>query len=229
MRSLIYLFVVVAQGIAIASANAAPWSPTLSATSDFPVATSVRVSAEAPFGLELGGSLGFLPGPYADAINAFIVSSGGYDQETGQLIRDSLNHSMVVSLGAGYGVFSKLRFSGNYSHISLGGTTTTPEFVATVVGVPLPFARQDPRQVDVASSLHMLGFEFSWPFELTHLLQLRVGIGARFTVGASTEVEVEGNDSREASLERDAELYMNDIYRRYAHPPVLSVSFALGF
>jgi hypothetical protein len=206
----------------------AGWEPVLQVGSDFPVSASVGVSARTPFGLELSGNVGTLPGAYADVINSVAVSMGGYDEQTAELIRKSLRSSLVLSTAAGYDVVSRLRLHADYTIVSLGGATTTPDIVATVAGVPLPLGQRG-RTFDISSTLQMLGLGVSWPFGLTHGMQLRVGLGARFTVAASTHIQSSGTTTQDETYARDAEQYLDDIYTSYAHTPVLSLQFEYGF
>jgi hypothetical protein len=211
-----------------AGGSAAPWHPTFSTGTDFPLSMNARADVQTPFRAHLAGSIGWLPGPYADAINRVIVSMGGYDEDTGTLVRRALGESLVLNVEAGYPVFSKLRLGANWSMVTLGGSTTTPDVVATVAGVPLPITERG-STIEVASTLQMVGFELSWPFELGAAWGLDVGLGARFTVSASTSMKSDRSDGRDEPYLRDAERELDHIFETYAHTPVLSVRVGRGF
>lgn len=204
------------------------WAPRVSLGSDFPVSAGFRAAVTAPFGLEASGSLGTLPDVYAEAINDFAVSMGGYDDATADIIRETFRSSTVFAGGLGYDVWSRLRLHGDYSIVSLGGATTTPDMVASVAGIPLPFG-QEGRKVTIESRLQMLGFGVSWPFRLHPMVDLRVGLGARFTVDADTRVEFAARNDAEREYVRNAEAELDSIYTTYAHTPVLSVRMEVGF
>jgi len=226
MRRLSFLLLFLTLAPATAWGNS--WTPRVSLGSDFPVSAGLRAAVTTPFGLEASGSLGTLPAIYAEAINDFAISMGGYDEETGDIIRESLRSSTVFAGGLGYDIWSRLRLHGNYSIVSLGGATSTPDIVASVAGIPLPFG-QEGRRVTIDSRLHMLGFGFSWPFRLHPMIDLRVGLGARFTVDADTQVELAARNDAEEEYERDAAAYLDSIYTEYAHTPVMSVRLEVGF
>lgn len=229
MRNLNTLLLATLLLTAAAPARAAqPWTPRLSLGTDFPIATSARVQVDTPFRLELGGSVGTLPGVYADFINNLAVSMGGYDEDTAEIVRKSLRSSLVISASAGYRLVSRLSVHADYSIVTLGGATTTPDVVASVAGVPLPFGSTS-RDVTVSSTLQMAGIGVSWPFALTDAVRLRLGLGGRFTVAASTTVESSGGTQQDRDNEREAEQRLNDIYTSYAHTPVVSLFFEYGF
>jgi hypothetical protein len=113
-----------APALAQEPAPAARWSLALGAGTDFPLAVGVRLDAEGPYRLRLSTSLGLVPGPYVDAINASVVALGGYDNATAGLLKQTLSSSLIwrthvgwrawhgFYLEAGYGVWIKMNRAG---------------------------------------------------------------------------------------------------------------------
>jgi len=228
MRTLLYfvLFLSVASAYPV---RADGWQPRIGIGSEFPVAASGSVSLSSPIGLSAGTSLGFLPPSYADVINDIVVHSGGYDEETAQIIRESLQSSLVFSSFLGYETFYRLRLHTGYSLVTLGGATTTPEQNAQIAGVPVPFTIES-RDVELAARLHMIGVGISWPFRiLSSPLQLRVGAGGLFTLNAETTVKSSGDTDQDRQFEREAKDELDEIFRQYAHTPVFSLQLEYAF
>lgn len=216
---LVLAVLLVAQDVAAES-----WRTNVTTGTDFPISIGGRASVATPSRVHFQGSIGYLPGPYADLINEVIVAAGGYDEDTGELVRGALRESLVLHLGADYPVRSWLRVGANWSLVTLGGSGTTSDVVAGVAGVPLLVVERG-RRIDVAASLQMLGFEVACPVPIGAVWQLEVALGARFTVRASTDMESEYRDGFDERYLRDAEAELDDIFESYAHTPVFSLRF----
>jgi hypothetical protein len=65
------------------------------AGTDFPIAVGARLEIEARSRLRISTSVGILPGMYVDAISAEVVARGGYGEETGDLVKRSLERAIV--------------------------------------------------------------------------------------------------------------------------------------
>ena len=200
---------------------------------DVPVQVGGRLSVEGPLRLRLGTSLGVLPGPYIDLINAVVVAAGGYDDSTAELIRQSLKQSLVWRLHLGWRPFEDygFYFELGYGLVTLGGGVEGEELITVVTGSPPP--RDDPtsdRTYDVTSTLHMLDVEIGWRYELWRGLTLRAAVGFAGTLGAQSEVAPAYRVVARRAVEAftgAAERYLNDVYSTYVFTPV--VSFALGY
>lgn len=209
------------------------WSFKADALTDVPVQVGGRIGVEGPLRLQLGTSLGMLPGPYVDLINEVVVAAGGYDESTAELIRQSLKQSLVWRLHLGWRPFEDygFYFEFGYGLVTLGGGVETEELIAAVTGSPPP--RDDPtaeRTYDVTSTLHMLDVEIGWQWRLWEGLTLRAAVGFAGTLGAHSEVAPAYRPVAQRAVgafTRAAEKYLDDIYTTYVFTPVASL--ALGY
>jgi hypothetical protein len=228
-------------GAALASSGARAVPPgyhlRLEAGTDFPAAVGARLSAELPYRLRVGTSLGVLPGPYVDTINAIVVGLDAYPQTTADLIRAALENSLIWRLQAGWRPFDArgLYIDLGYSLVTLGGGATGDQIIAAATGNSPPSSSRG-REYDIRSTLHMLIVEIGWEWSLWRdRLSLRAAIGGAFTVGASTAIDpvFATSGPAEARLVQAftgfGEGYLDDTYTSYVHTPVISVAAGYRF
>lgn len=222
------------------SSHAERWRGAVGGGTDFPLAVGLRAHVEAPFRVRASMSLGILPGPYVDAINAFVTGVGGYSDATADLVKAALTSSLIWRTHVGYRPFASLGLyvEGGYGFVGLGGSATAAALISGVTGRPLPEdanPRNDgqPREFDVRSALHMLDVEVGYDFAVAPHLQLRVALGGAFTVASSTSIEPKfataGSGRGLEAFIASGEQYLDDTYTSYVFTPVLSASGAYAF
>jgi hypothetical protein len=197
------------------------------AGTDFPIAVGARLEIEARSRLRISTSVGILPGMYVDAISAEVVARGGYGEETGDLVKRSLERAIVWRAHVGARVWRNLYLEVGYGLAALGGSATAGEVIAAMTGQPVPPGVGGDSTFDIESTLHMLDVEAGWDLALGHAWRLRVALGGAFTVAASSRIEPRYTPlSPEIAdaFAREAQANLDDVYRSYVHVPVLSVS-----
>jgi hypothetical protein len=202
---------------------------------DFPVAVNARVQAEAPFRLRLSSSVGYLPGAYVSAINAFVIGVGGYTDATGDLVKAALSSSLVWRTHAGLRPFRALGLYGEvgYGLVALGGSATASELIAGLTGHPLPANEgQAGRTFDATAALHMLDAEVGWEWPVAERLALRAAVGGAFTVASRTSITPSFAPRAPRLVEAFAnygEDYLDDVFTSYVFTPVLGASGSYRF
>jgi len=214
---------------------AADWHLQADATTDMPVQVGGRIGVEMPHGLRASTAIGYLPGPYVDLINAVVVAAGGYDQDTADLVRHSLERSLVWRLHVGWRPWSELglTFEFGYGLITLGGGVTGEELIVVAAGVEPPMAEPTgQRSYTVSSTLHQFDVEIGWRWVFWEHLVLRTAIGFAGTVAAATRVDPDYRPlapRATALFTSEAEAYLDGIYTDYVFTPVVSISLGYRF
>jgi hypothetical protein len=163
---------------------------------DFPVSAGGRVSVESPSRLRLSTSFGYLPGPYVDVINAWMVNAGAYTQDTASLARQAVQNSMVWRTHLGFRPFRSLGLyaDAGYTLIALGGGASTEQVIAALTGATLPRGGpMDPstETFDLASTVHMVDVEIGWQFLIAQHWYLRAALGGAFAFAESSSLTPE--------------------------------------
>ncbi|MCA9654802.1 MAG: hypothetical protein KC501_33105, partial [Myxococcales bacterium] len=212
-----------------------PYHLDLEAETSFPVEIGARISAELPHRLQLSTALGGLPGGYVDVINAVVVSAGGYDQTTAEVIRGALSSSLVWRTHFGWRPLRRygLYFQAGYGLVALGGDATGGDVVALLTGNDA-LVGTGPDVVELRSTLHMIDAEIGYQllFAKGHV-SLRAALGFAGTVGAHTRAEAtRGGPRIRPMLDAAADelaAYLDDTYRRYVFTPVVTVGVGYRF
>ena len=204
------------------------WHATLGAGTDFPIAAGGRFVLETPFRARLSTSLGFMPGPYVDAINATVVGVGGYDDQTADLVKTVLQSSLVWRTHVGIRAWRGLYVEAGYGLVTLGGAAAGSELIAAVTGRPFPTSVAGTLPFRIDATLHMADVEIGYDFHLSPRWQVRAAVGGAFTFAASTRIEPDFQPvpTQVNQFARDAEAYLDDVFTSYAFTPVVSVSVA---
>ncbi|MFN7135635.1 MAG: hypothetical protein ACK4N5_26420, partial [Myxococcales bacterium] len=205
----------------------------LEAATDFPISIGLRATLELPMRLRIWSSLGVLPGPYLRAVNSAMVAAEVYDTTTASLIEASLDRAVVWRTHAGWRPFSErgFYFGAGYGLVTLGGGLSSAEALQLLLdsGVAVPQGARDALGVldlSARATLHQLSAELGWEFAITESLLLRTGIGGVFTVASSSRLAFDlpvAQDRFGAALLRRGEAYLDDVFVRYVHTPVLTV------
>ncbi len=210
------------------------WHLSVVALTDVPIHVGGQLTVEMPYRIRASTSLGVLPGPYVDLINAVVVAAGGYDDATAEIIANALHRSLVWRLHVGWRPFRRhgLYFEVGYTLITLGGQMTSEDVLVLATGQPSPIGgtAAGERGYDIGSTLHMIDVEVGWELLFWDHFVVRFALGFAGTVGAHTETE----PNYDSLIPRVADefgaaagAYLDEVYRSYVFSPVLSV--ALGY
>ena len=212
------------------------WSFGAELVTDFPIQVGAGFHAETPQGIRLHTSVGLLPSPYLDTINAFCEALDWYEPLTSDLITAALENSLVLQVRLGWKPWAEygFYFYGGYGLAALGGGLSGAEVLSALTGVNLNAPALANRAFNVDSTLHMANVEVGWEWMLNQNLALRVSLGGAFTVGSKTEVKPSWTPMPAAqnavqNLAKATEVYLDDVYAGYVHTIVLSVAAGWRF
>ena len=215
--------------------NETPVHLGLELLTDVPVEVGMRVGVEVSEMFRASVTLGVLPGPYVDLINAVVVAFDGYNDATADLIAQALDNSLILRLNTGLRPWQDLGlyFDIGYTLVTLGGGVAGEDLFAAVTGVEAPEnPTGEEHPYDVASTLHLIGLEVGWEWVFAQRWTVRTALGAVFTVASNTTVEADF-ESRFPGLVGEftafSEAYLDDVYTSYVHTPVITVSVGYRF
>lgn len=205
---------------------------------DVPLLIGGGLQFEFPGRIRGSVSVGSLPLGYIRAGNW--VSTGmfeEYNDNQATLVEDSVQSSLVWRFHGGMRPMKDLGLyiDGGYTLATLGGRSTSGETIDELVEADIPMSVQESFDVDATSTLHMLDLEVGWEFFRETLWNVRAGIGWSFTVAAEASLEsrYEGQGEQEQAaidaLERQGEDHLVESYKKYVHPPYLTLSVGFGF
>jgi hypothetical protein len=218
-----------------AHADGSGWQLAAGVGTDFPMDVGARFDVETPFRLRLNTTFGYMPKPYAGAINGFLEGIGVYDDNVGSLIEATLQSSFVWRTHVGYRPFASHGFyvDAGYGLVTLGGSTTSSQIVSAATGQTFPSTETgSTHDFNANLTLHMIDAELGWLFTLLPHWQLRVALGGAFTVGSSTSITPQftvRSPTATTAFEQYAETFLNQEVRSYAMSPVVSVGTAYAF
>lgn len=197
------------------------WHLGLEANTDFPIAISGRINLEMPLRFRFATSLGVMPGPYVDAINAVVVAAGGYDQATADLIAGALKNALVWRAQFGWRFHPRWGFylDAGYSLAALGGGATGSDIIKAA-GYPCTACPLG-QQIPVHSILHLFVAELGYEWVLFRHFTLRSALGFAGTMAASTKVESPISKFNVAVAD-----YLNSQYKGYGFAP--TITFGAG-
>ena len=224
----------IASAILLVSTSSSPvWSGSLDAVTDVPLHVGARIRVESPERLRFAFSAGVLPEAYVGLINAAVVASGGYDEDTAELVAASLKESLVMRAAAGWRPFARRGFfaEANLTHVSLGGDVQGEDVFVVATGAAPP-ATGSGREYSVQSTLVLVGAELGWEWRLKRGVALRASLGFASTISARTTVEPKFDPIAPLLVKRftdESEAWLDDTYRTYVHPPVVGLSAGWSF
>jgi len=202
----------------------------------FPLDVGGRIQVETPHRVRVGVDVGFMPGPYQDAIQGVLVAAGTYDEEQAQIVADSLSSSFTLRVGLGWRplVREGFFFDAGYRYVSLGGQSTREELLFSAADVDRPddLPASEQREWDVRSSLHMVSIQLGWECVPIEHFSIRLRIGGDFTAGASSRI-TPAFDARGVgeeilrSVANPSEEWLKDNLERYGHLP--SIGLDIGY
>jgi hypothetical protein len=210
------------------------WHLDLQALTDVPIDVGARVRVEGPYRIRLSTSLGILPGPYVDLINAFVEGVGGYNQQTGDLISQSLQTSLVWRTHLGWRPFEAhgFNFAVGYGLVTLGGGASAPSAIATLLGTnPPAFSGQS---YSVSSVISMIDAEVGWQWLwLDDRVVIDADVGFAGTLAASSSVENQNPNPltprADANFDTATANYLDKTYTSYVFAPVITIAAGYRF
>ncbi len=223
-----------------------PGEPTASfrveAVTDVPVLVGAGMLLETRSRLRLRSSLGVMPRGYLRLSNALIRGlDTEYPEEAEVLVEQAVDDTITWRSQVGFRPFRRAGFyvHAGYTLLGIRGDATGEELVMAAESFDEDqgelMRRMNPDTIAMSSRLHMVDVEFGWDFALGERANLRLGAGWAYTMHSKTSVEASfddtsGMDADEIALFEDISgKYLDAIYRRFVHPPSLSLAFGLRF
>jgi hypothetical protein len=195
---------------------------------DFPVAAGAYVRAEVGPRIQLGLSVGWMPGAYVDAVNAVLTTFDVYGDTSARLIAATLSDSLSARAQVGWRPVASSGFyvTGGYGFLGLGGRLTSTELLTTVTGRTLDNPLLERVGVNASNRLHQALLELGWRFRLSHALQLEAALGGFYTFAADSSLRL-GDRPELASdfqpLRSAAESWLDSRIERWVHGGTLSL------
>ena len=212
------------------------------ALTDVPLMIGAGLLYETDSRLRLRTSLGVMPKGYLRLSNALVERANEeYPEEARLLVERALDESIVWRSQIGWRPFEQAGFYTHvgYTMLGLRGGASGEELIAAAESFDEDqgelMRQMNPSTVDMASRLHLVDVELGWDFALGEKANLRFGAGWAYTFHSRTRVEAEfeegtGMEEEEiAFFEEVSGKYLDAIYRRFVHPPSVSVAFGLKF
>jgi hypothetical protein len=218
------------------------------AMTDFPALVGGQLTLEIPHGLRVTAAAGALIRPYVTVINDAVVSLGGYDQRTADIVSDTLGNSFVWNVHVAWRPFGRAGFylAGGYRQATLGGAVDPVEVVELATGQTPPDAVRAILESSyrVTSTLHMVDVEIGWELVFVRHLTLRFALGAALTVAAHTEMQQvnvdvpaqyepyvsQGTvDAAISEARQTAADYLDSVYEKYVFTPTFSIGLGYRF
>ena len=202
---------------------------------DLAFAMNVTLASEWPHGIRLSTSVGYMPELYVALINEVVqLFPYGYDDTVGNVIEQTLKHSLVWRTHVGWAFAKGWYIDVGYGLGTLGGGATAAELLAVAAGRDVPNI-EGFTLVTVGSTLHMIDAEIGWKGLIFDKWTLRTAIGFAGTLSASAAVDSlvpfrdPDRQAAAAEFETFSEDYLVDTYTRYVFAPVLTVAVGYRF
>jgi len=218
-----------------AAADDPAWHAGIAVGTDIPVdALNVGAVIQAPFGLRLSSSVGFLTNVFLGRMDA---PDGGHAATV--LMHAALSDTIVWRTHLGIRPWKAHGFyaSAGYGMCTLGGAITTGDAMSAVLGRMLPSGLGAVPLVHVASTLHTLDLEAGWEWSIAHRFKFRTAIGAAMIVASTTSLHVDDGSLASlplvpvgklvAPLERSGEAAIDGLYKEVG--PIVMLTMQLQF
>lgn len=206
---------------------------------DVTATTLVPLSIGPELGLELPGRIltrfhvGWMPELYSNTITDALEDGGVYDDDVGALVDGSFGGATSWRLAAGWRPFSESGFEVTlgYVHVSLDGSTTTPEVMRLV---PADIAEELDMLVgdtglELESTIQHFTINAGWRWLIADRVVIGASIGYLQAFESSSSLRIESSDrlSRLTSPIVAAELHRH--YMRYIKIPVVGLGIGYRF
>lgn len=210
-------------------AGATEWHLFGEVGTDFPLSIGAKAVVEGPHRLRFGTSLGYLPGPYLDAINAAMVKVEAYGDLTADLIGVALQDSLLWRTQVGWrpvadlGTYLDLQ----YTFMGLGGGLGSESLVVGGSELEPPPGGPTEDAFDIGAAVHLIGLEagYTWVFETGWTL--RAGLGFELTVAADFDVRSREPGPGSEQIEKGAKDYLDQVFVEWVNTP--HVAMAAGY
>lgn len=176
----------------------------------FPLQVDGRLRFRIPGGIYFGGGVGWMPGQYVDVINDFATAYDAYDADTADLIRDSLEDSLVLDATLGWdpGRFGGFRFGAHYTYETLGGNVSSRSLFESTTGLTVPAQIPDVR-IPLESRLHLLGVSVGLIWEIG-LVHVAAEVAVRFPLAARSSIVTDEQGPEVDELQRQVDDFFDD-------------------
>lgn len=206
----------------------------LSGGTDFPLSLGAKSYVEIPYGINFSFGIGYLPKLYVETINDIVVSFDGYDENTADLIENSISDSLILSCAVGYKPFKNYGFYFDFGYFiaMLGGNVSSSELIAIVTGIDFSDYVNNDREIPASSTLHNLFFHLGYKFYPYKKMVIDTGLGLFKTIASKTELEFERSftyGQQQEQMEKDVDKYMNKIYTENLISPIIFLNIGYFF
>jgi len=202
-----------------------------------PLDIGLKLKLELPGRLFLATTLGYMPSSFVQGINRAIIAYGGYNEQTGDLVRAGLSSSLIFRAQLGWRPFPRRGFylAAGYGFVALDADVSGNKIVAAI-GAQLPPELQGTdllRGYAVRSTLHMIHAELGWRWlAWNDRFEIGLALGFAGTLGASTEVTPTFVPTMPVPVGQYTKLAastLDALYKSYVFTPVMTVSFGYRF
>lgn len=202
-----------------------------------PIMIGGQATLELPYRILLQGEVGMLPPAFVNAVDGVLVSSGAYDSNTSDLVRNGLKDSLIVRFSGGFRPFADHGFEimGGYTLASLGGGMSARHAIEAATGVALPAEIQD-AQVPMHTTIHNVHVSLGWRWVIADHFLIRASVAYLQSVASSSHVDlpagVASNATSQAQLGQVNQVIdktLDDTYKSYVKLPVFGLSMGYRF
>lgn len=215
-------------------ARAADWGVTAEGLTEFPSHIGTGVRLETPVGLEIAGSIGWLPGGYAAAINGTLEAFDVLDADQADALTAALDDSLVLRTTLAWQPWREhgLWVEAGYALLALGGDATGVDVITIVTGVEPqgPVPGDAAGHYDLGVTAHRFHVGVGWRWALRGGWSVRAGLGGDFTFAAGTAIEPRfrpENPDVVRMFTRAAEAEFDELVTDFLHNP--SIIVVLGY
>jgi hypothetical protein len=213
------------------SARAVPVLLDAGLGTDFPLDVGASARLELPHRiLLLGATIGWMPAPYVNTVNTFVVAVGGWNQQTADLIEAALKDSLIVRARAGWRIWRGLEIDAGYALAALGGSVSGADAITAVTGKPVP---EGQRAVPLHSTMHAFTAGVGWRWIIDRHWVLRAELEYLQAVASQSAIDYQPRTARGrqdlAALNTALDAYLNGEYTTWVKSPLVSLAFSYRF
>lgn len=167
-------------------AQSPEWTLRAEAVTDFPLSIGARFGAQTPSRFRMSTSLGFIPKPYVQGINAVLLDAGAYPQRVGELIANALDGGVTWRLQAGVAPIEDEGFYIEFGYMLAWASGALPlSSVSSALDVAVPTDLPN-AQLGLETLVHSATLELGWEWIVARGLSLRAALGGAFALAART-------------------------------------------
>lgn len=209
----------------------------LSFATEAPLMIGGQATLELPYRLLVQGEVGVVPAAYVNAIDGVLTGAGVYDATMSDLVRSTLQSSLVVRASAGLRPFSDHGFEimGGYTMVSIHGGVSARQAIETFSPVTTPIQIPD-TQIQLSTTVHSLHLSLGWRWVVADHLVVRASLAYLQSVGSSSSLAVPaslttlpGVAARVDQVSQAVDTTLSDGYAKYAKLPVMGLSLGYRF